>query len=285
MAKRAAIRAVIDQHGISARRACRIVGLSEASWYYQAKANPSNQAISTRLCELAGERPAFGSPRMTVMIRREFGVVNHKRVERLYNEEGLPLPRRPKRRRRGVQRVAPAETPTAAGQRGSMDFVHDVLADGRRIRVFVVVDDHSRECLALEVDTSLTGQRVSRVLDRLRDEGRLPQTLVCDNGTEFTSRAMLMWSQRTATKLHFIEPGKPTQNAYCESFNGKLRIECLRQHWFKSLDEARSVIEDWRLDYNHVRPHSALGQMAPVEALLTEMFYPNSHSEYSGRRG
>lgn len=285
MAKRAAIRAVIDKHGISARRACKIAGLSEASWYYRPKPDPTNEAITARLCELAGERPAFGAPRMTVMIRREFGSVNHKRVERLYTLRGLPLPRRPKRRRRGVQRVVPAELPTAPGQRGSMDFVHDILADGRRFRILVVVDDFSRECLALEVDTSITGQRVGRVLDRLRDEGRLPQVLVCDNGTEFTSRAMLMWSQRTARRLHFIEPGKPTQNAYCESFNGKLRIECLRQHWFKSLKEARQVIEDWRLDYNHVRPHSALGQMAPIEAMLTNLFTQNSHSEYSGQTG
>ena len=147
MTKRAAIRAVIDKHGMSVRRACKLAGLSEASWYYQAKPNPTNEAITARLCELAGERPAFGAPRMTVMIRREFGSVNHKRVERLYAEQGLQLPRRPKRRRRGVQRVVPAELPTAPGQRGSMDFVHDILADGRRFRVLVVVDDYSRECL------------------------------------------------------------------------------------------------------------------------------------------
>ncbi len=285
MVKRAAAKAVIDKHGLSVRRACRLAGLSEASWYYRSKPNPQNEAIASRLTELASKRPAFGAPRMTVMIRREFGVVNHKRVERLYAEQGLQLPRRPKRRRRGIQRVVPAAAPTAPGQRGSMDLVHDVFADGRRFRVLVVVDDYSRECLALEVDTSITGQRVSRVLDRLQNEGCLPQVLVCDNGTEFTSRAMLMWSQRTARTLHFIQPGKPTQNAYCESFNGKLRIECLRQHWFKSLHEARRIIEDWRLDYNHVRPHSALGQMAPIEALLTEKFYPNSHSEYSGQTG
>lgn len=281
MTKRAAIRAVIDKHGISARRACKLAGVSEASWYYQAKRNFTNEAMTTRLCELAGERPAFGAPRMTVVIRREFGSVNHKRVEQLYAQQGLQLPRRPSQRRRGVQRMVPTELPTAPGQHGSMDFVHDILADGRRFRVLVVVDNYSRECLALEVDTSITGQRVSRVLDRLRDEGRLPQVPFCDNGTEFTSRAMLMWTHRTARKLHFIQPGKPTQNAYCESFNGKLRLECLRQHWFKSLHEARQIIEDWRLDYIHVRPRSALGQMAPIEALLTEKFYPNSHSGYS----
>lgn len=153
-----------------------------------------------------------------------------------------------------------------------MDFVHDILANGRRFRIFVVVDDYSRECLALEVDTSLTGQRVARVLSGLREAGRLPQVLVCDHGTEFTSRAMLMWSHATATRLHFIEPGKPTQNAYCESFNGKLRVECLRQHWFRLLHEAGEIIENWRQDYNHVRPHSALGQMAPIEDLLTRKF-------------
>ena len=272
----------MDRHTISARRACRLAGLSEASWYYRPKPNPQNEQITARLRELAIRRPAFGVPRMTVMIRREFGKVNHKRVERLYRQDGLQLPRRMKRRHRGQQRGAPAELPTAPGQRGSMDFVHDILADGRRFRVLVVVDDYSRECLALEVDTSITGQRVARVLGQLREQGKLPQVLVCDNGTEFTSRAMLMWSHATATKLHFIQPGKPTQNAYCESFNGKLRVECLQQRWFASLPEARKVIEAWRLDYNHVRPHSALGQMAPVEALLTEKFTFDSHTGYSG---
>jgi putative transposase len=275
----------MDRHKLSARRSCRLAGLAEASWYYRPQPNRRNEQISARLRELAGQRPAFGAPRMTVMIQREFGRVNHKRVERLYALQGLQLPRRIKRRRRGQQRVAPAALPTAPGQRGSMDFVHDVLADGRRYRVLVVVDDYSRECLALEVDTSITGQRVTRVLNELRAAGCLPQVLVCDNGTEFTSRAMLTWSHATATKLHFIQPGKPTQNAYCESFNGKLRIECLRQHWFRSLHEARQMIEDWRQDYNHVRPHSALGQMAPAEALLTEKFTRKSHSEYSGWRG
>lgn len=272
----------MERHGISVRRACRLSGLSEVSWYYKPRPNVENDQISGRLRELAGERPAFGAPRMTVMIQREFGVVNHKRVERLYAEDNLQLPRRIKRRRRGQQRVVPAERPTAPGQRGSMDFVHDVLAGGRRFRVFVVVDDFSRECLALTVDTSITGQRVTRVLSELRKTGRLPPILVCDNGTEFTSRAMLMWSHATATKLHFIEPGKPTQNAFCESFNGKLRTECLRQHWFKSLNEARQIIEHWRQDYNHVRPHSALGQMAPIEALLRRKFNQNSHAEYLG---
>jgi putative transposase len=273
---------VIKRHTISARRACRLAGLSEASWYYRPKANPTDQAIRDRMRALAAERPAFGSPRMTVMIRREFGAINHKRVERLYSQEGLQLPRRPKRRRRGTHRVVPAEAPTAPGQRGSMDFAHDMLADGRRIRIFALVDDYSRQCLALEVDTSLSGQRISRVLARVRESGKLPQVLVCDNGPEFTSRAMLMWSQRSAIRVHHIQPGKPTQNAYCESFIGKFRYECLRQHWFRSLPEARTIIESWRMDYNHVRPHRGLGQKTPMELVRETGQRENSHSKYSG---
>lgn len=273
------MQAVIDRHHMSVRRACRLAGLSEASWYYRRKETAEQCRIRSRLRALAQQRPAFGSPRLTILLRREFGAINHKRVERLYAEEGLQLPRRVKRRRRGVQRVAPAVQPMAPCQRGSMDFIHDVLADGRRIRILSVVDDYSRECLALEVDTSITGQRVSRVLSQLKSRGKLPEVLVCDNGTEFTSRAMLMWSHAHAVKLHFIEPGKPTQNAYIESFNGKFRHECLRQHWFRSLAEARQVIENWRYDYNHVRPHRSLGQMTPVEALKQGKLTPELSQE------
>jgi len=257
----------MSKHKLSVRRACGLVDLSEASYYYRRKPNAQNARLRARLRELARQRPAFGSPRLTVLVRRELGVVNHKRVERLYAEEGLQLPRRAKRRRRGVMRSVPAQMPTAPGQRGSMDFVHDVLADGRRIRVLTVVDDYSRECLALEVDTSLSGQRVSRVLEALRQAEKLPQVMVCDNGTEFTSRAMLKWANAHAIRLHFITPGKPTENAYIESFNGKLRHECLRQHWFATLGEARYIVEAWRLDYNQVRPHRSLGQRTPAEVL------------------
>jgi putative transposase len=268
------VQAVLKRHRISVRRACGLAGLSEASWYYRRKESPTNVQLRKRLRSLAQQRPAFGSPRLTILLRREFGAVNHKRVERLYSEEGLQLPRRAKRRRRGVQRVAPVVQPAGPRQRGSMDFIHDVLADGRRFRILSVVDDYSRECLALEVDTSITGQRVSRVLSQLKVHRKLPDVLVCDNGTEFTSRAMLMWSHAHAVKLHFIQPGKPTQNAYIESFNGKFRHECLRQHWFRSLAEARQVIENWRHDYNHVRPHRSLGQLTPIEALKRSKMNP-----------
>lgn len=264
----------MTRHHLSARRACRLVGLAEASWYYRPAPNPAEAQLRARLRMLAQQRPAFGSPRLTVLLRRELGVINHKRVERLYAEEGLQLPRRAKRRRRGVLRSLPTQAPTAPGQRGSMDFVHDVLADGRRIRLLTVVDDYSRESLAIEVDTSLTGRRVARVLDALRQTGKLPPVMVCDNGTEFTSRALLKWSQAHAVTLRFITPGRPTENAYIESFNGKLRHECLRQHWFASLAEARTLVEAWRQDYNHVRPHRSLGQRTPAEVLKQHEINP-----------
>lgn len=252
---------------ITVKRSCELVGLSRTAWYCPPQESYRNVAIRQRMRQIAGERPAFGSPRLTILLQREFGVLNHKRVERLYAEEGLQLPRRPKRRRRGVSRPLPRIEPTAPGQRASMDFMHDVLADGRRIRLFTLVDDYSRECLAIEVDTSLSGQRVSRILEALRLADHLPGTIVCDNGTEFTSKAMLKWSLDKGIKLNFIEPGKPTQNAYIESFNGKLRHECLRQHWFESLYEARELVEAWRRDYNHVRPHSSLQYRTPKEVV------------------
>jgi putative transposase len=256
---------MLEHTEINIKRACNLATLSRASWYREPEESGTNRLIRKRLRQLAVERPAFGSPRMTVMVQREFGAVNHKRVERLYGEEGLQLPRRPKRRRRGVSRPLPRVEATAPGQRASMDFMHDVLADGRRIRLFTLVDDFSRECLTIEVDSSLSGQRVSRILEALRRAGRLPGTLVCDNGTEFTSKAMLKWALDRGIKLDFIQPGKPTQNAYIESFNGKLRQECLRQHWFASMHEAREIVEAWRRDYNHVRPHSSLKYRTPKE--------------------
>ena len=266
---------MLEQSDITVKRACNLVNLSRTGWYRRPQETMLDQSIRNRLRELAHERPAFGSPRLTILLQREFGVLNHKKVERLYADEGLQLPRRPKQRRRGVNRPVPRIEPTAPGQRASMDFMHDVLADGRRIRIFTLVDDFSRESLAMEVDTSLSGQRVSRILEALRQADRLPGTIVCDNGPEFTSKAMLKWSMDKGIKLNFIEPGKPTQNAYIESFNGKFRQECLRQHWFKSLHEARQIVEDWRQDYNQVRPHSSLQYRTPKEVVREHQMIKN----------
>jgi putative transposase len=220
--------------------------------------------IRNRLRELASLRKRFGSPRLHVLLRREGLVVNHKRTERLYREEGLSLRRRKRpRRTAGVRVVVPqAERPN---QRWSMDFVHDRLESGRRMRLLTIVDDYSRECPAIEVDTSLPGLRVSQVLDRLSEMRGLPELITVDNGPEFAGIVLDAWAYRKGVQLHCIQPGKPVQNAYIESFNGKLRDECLNEHWFSNLDEAKERIEAWRQDYNTVRPHSALGDLSPEE--------------------
>ncbi|MEX2430967.1 MAG: IS3 family transposase, partial [Dehalococcoidia bacterium] len=205
-----------------------------------------------------------GYRRLGVLLRREDFAVNQKRVYRLYREEGLAVRRRKRPRRCGRVRVA-RPTPFEANQRWSMDFVSDSLANGRRVRILTVVDDFTRECLATEVDTSLPGLRVARVLDQLREIRGLPEVITVDNGPEFAGRALDAWAYAREVRLHFIEPGKPVQNAYIESFNGRLRDECLNEHWFGSLHQARSIIEAWREDYNGVRPHSALGNRTPQE--------------------
>ena len=204
--------------------------------------------------------PRFGAPLLVVLLRGEFGAVNHKRVERLYREEGLQLPRKRKKRHRGVERV-PLEVPSRPYQRWSVDFMSDSLCDGR---LLCVLDDFSRQCLAIEVATSITGERVTRVLDRLVWQHGLPETLVMDNGPEFTSRAMLQWAHDRRVALHYIDPGKPVQNAFVESFNGRLRDECLNTQWFWSVPDARERIEAWRVDYNEVGPHSSLGYRTPA---------------------
>ena len=217
-----------------------------------------------RLRELAGERKRFGSPRLHIMLKRENLVVNHKRTERIYKEEGLALRR--KRRRKGTadaRMVIPA--PERPNQKWSMDFVTDSIVTGRRFRALAIVDDYSRECPAIEVDTSMGGRRVVGVLERLSETRCLPETITMDNGPEFVGRALDEWAYRKGVKLSFIRPGKPIENAFAESFNGRLRDECLNTNWFLSLKHARGVIEDWRKDYNTVRPHSALGGLAPQE--------------------
>lgn len=198
------------------------------------------------------------------MLEREGTSVNHKRLHRLYREEGLVL-RRKRRQRASTATRAPLSAPQRAGQRYSMDFMSDSLATGRSFRALNIVDDYTRECLAIEVDTSLPGERVARVLDRLIRSGRKPEVIVVDNGPEFAGKVLDTWAVRNQVQLRFIDPGKPIQNAYIESFNARLRDECLNQHWFVSLDEARRVIEEWREDYNQQRPHSSLDQQTPEE--------------------
>jgi putative transposase len=198
------------------------------------------------------------------MLEREGISVNHKRLHRLYREEGLVL-RKKRRQRASTATRAPLVCPKQAGQRYSMDFMSDSLATGRSFRTLNIVDDYTRECLAIEVDTSLPGERVARVLDRLIKSGRKPEVIVVDNGPEFAGKVLDTWAVRNKVQLRFIDPGKPIQNAYIESFNARLRDECLNQHWFVSMEEVRLVIEAWREDYNRQRPHGSLDYQTPEE--------------------
>ena len=230
---------------------------------------PDDSLLRQRLRELAAERRRFGYRRLGWLLEREGHVLNRKKLYRLYREEKLMVRRR-RGRKRALGTRAPMTLPGAINQRWSLDFVADALSDGRRFRILCVVDDFSRECLATVVDTSLGGVRVVRELARLTAERALPRMVVSDNGTELTSCAVLRWATGRL-EWHYIDPGKPVQNAFVESFNSKLRDECLNEHVFLTLAEARETIEAWRYDYNHLRPHSSLGALTPIEfAMLKE---------------
>lgn len=248
--------------GISERRSCCLVGLNRATYQYLPKPHDDGP-IRERLRVLAARKLKYGAPFLTFLIRQELGAVNHKRIERIYREEGLQLPRK---RRKGprYERRMPLEAVVRPNERWSMDFMSDALCDGRKFRTLNMLDDFSRESVYMEADTSITGERVTRILDRLAEVRGLPEVLVMDNGPEFTSKALLIWAKLRGVRLHHIEPGKPNQNAFIESFNGTFRNECLNQNWFVSLQEARDVIERWRVEYNAERPHSSLNKMTPM---------------------
>lgn len=252
---------------ISERHACRIAQIPRATHRYRAKRVVQADLVS-RLRALAYARPRFGYRRLFHLLRREGHSTGIKKVYRLYQAEGLAMKRRrPKRTRRGERMPMPQAT--GPNQRWSMDFVSDQLANGNRIRMLNIVDDFTRECVVIEVDTSLSGHRVARVLDRLAHSRGLPKVITCDNGTEFTSKAMQLWQQRHGVRLNFIEPGKPIQNAFVESFNGRLRDEFLNQNLFFTMRDVRVGAADWGDDYNINRPHSGLGNQTPREFALT----------------
>lgn len=260
--QRQAVQLLQSALSLSERRACRIIGAHTRTVRYQSK-KQDGQLIE-RIKAIAAERPRFGYKRIYVLLRREGLTVNHKRVYRLYRQENLAVRRRKRRRYTAMPRVMPG-APTRKNERWSMDFVSDSLADGRSFRVFNVVDDFTRECLASVVDLSLSGGRVARELESIVVERGAPRALLCDNGPEFTSKALDQWAYEQGIAIDFIKPGKPTQNAYAESFNGRMRDECLNQHWFRSLPEAKRLIAAWRHDYNHVRPHGSLSERTPTE--------------------
>lgn len=261
--KRNAVSLMVSEHGLSQRRACRLAGLNLSTWQYKATKHPVAD-LRDRIIELAGERRRFGYRRLHILLRREGLIVNHKAVHRIYREEGLQVRKR-KRKRIGAVDRQPIMLPEGINERWSMDFVSDGLSNGRRFRTLNIVDDFSRECPVIEVDTSLPGTRVVRVLERLSETRGLPKAIVVDNGPELISKVLDEWAYRNGVRLHFIEPGKPVQNAFVESFNGKFRDECLNEHWFTGLGDARQTIEAWRIDYNTRRPHSSLGYLTPVE--------------------
>jgi putative transposase len=252
----------MEQHGLSQRRACRLVGIDHSTLRYRSR-RADDTELRKRLRELALARRRLGYRRLGWLLAREGHSMNHKRLYRLYREEQLMVRRRGGRKR-ALGTRAPIELPHAINQRWSLDFVSDTLADGRRFRILCIVDDFSRECLATVVDSSLSGVRVVRELDRISLERITPKVIVSDNGTELTSMAVLRWAA-DRLRWHYIQPGKPVQNAFIESFNSKLRDECLNEHVFGSLAEAREIIETWRHDYNYFRPHSSLGALTPKE--------------------
>ena len=252
------------KYEMSERHACRLLGMGRSTYRYRARKAERDSPLRARLKELAGQRMRFGYRRLTALLVREGRVVNHKRVYRLYREEGLAMRIRQRRRIRWTGTIT-SPVATKPNQRWSMDFVSDCVSTGRVIRMLTVVDDCTRECPAIEVDSSLGGLRVRRVLDRIATERGLPDAIVLDNGPEFRGRALAAWSAERGVRLEFIQPGKPTQNAYAESFNGRLRDECLNANWFTSLSDARRKIESWRQDYNQQRPHSSLGYLPPAE--------------------
>ena len=215
--------------------------------------------------EIAAERRRFGYRRIGLMLEREGIVMNSKKLRRLYREEGLSV-----RRRRGRKRATgtrePMPVPTGPDERWSLDFLADAFGPGRRFRILAIIDDHTRECLALVADTSISGARVARELDAVIQLYGKPATIVSDNGTELTSRAILRWHAKTEVAWHYIAPGKPTQNAFIESFNGRLRDELLNEEVFDDLAHARRLLALWRHDYNHLRPHSSLGGLTPIQA-------------------
>jgi len=266
----AARRAVVAEWraaaGLSERRACRFLGCERSSQRYQGhREQPAG--LRERLTELAAARPRWGYRRLWILLRREGYRVNWKRVYRLYREAGLAVKRR-RRKRVAIARrpLPPASRPN---ERWSMDFVHDRLTTDRWFRCLTIVDDFTRECLAIEVDSSLSGARVVEVLSPLGRGRALPLTIVVDNGPEFAGHALDAWAYRRGITLAFIQPGKPTQYAFIESFNSRLRDECLNAHWFVTVTEAQLTIESWRGDYNTQHPHGSLGHQTPTEFALT----------------
>jgi putative transposase len=262
-AKREAVGILTAERALGVTRACGLVGISRSLYRYCSQRSPAVE-LRGRIAELAAMKRRYGYRRIHVLLRREGWSVNHKRTYRLYREQGLMVRKR-KRKRIGLAERLVLPAAQAPNESWSMDYVADGLIDGRKLRVLAIVDDYTRECLALEVDTSLPGSRVVAVLERLRDLRGLPASITVDHGPEFEGQLLDAWAYRRNVRLAFIRPGKPVDNCYVESFNGRFRDECLNEHWFLSMAHARSTIEAWRIEYNTERTHSSLDDLTPEE--------------------
>ena len=254
---------MMDIHHLSERRACRLVGLSRDSYRHPPQMDAQTLQLSARIVDIAHARRRFGYRRIHDLIRPEFPGVNHKRVYRLYKDANLAVRRRKKAKRPASERV-PLQLAKAINEVWSMDFVSDSLASGRRIKCLTVADDFSHECLEIAVDYGVSGEYVTRILDRVAVFRGYPLAVRTDNGPEFTSRKFLAWTHAHGVRHILIQPGRPMQNGYIESFNGKFRDECLNEQWFETLTQAREEIALWRQDYNEIRPHSSLGRIPPA---------------------
>jgi putative transposase len=253
-----------ERFQVATTRACELARFSRAAFYRKSRAKDQS-ALRLRIREIAHARPRFGYQRIHVMLRREGWAVNKKRIRRLYRLDGLQLRMRIRRRKHMCLHRGPVPVPSAPHERWSMDFVHDQLFDGRPFRILTVVDQLSRESPLIEVAFAMSGQRVAAAIDARPADAPLPASITVDHGTEFTSKALEDWAWRRGVKLDFIRPGKPMENGHIESFNSRLRDECLNVMQFMSIEDARAKIEAWRIDYNRYRPHSSLGHLTPSE--------------------
>lgn len=260
--KRQAVAHLCKVYEVSQRRACRVIGCERMTVRYRSR-RPDDPRLRERLRSLAHERRRFGYRRLHIFLKREGFVVNHKRLFRIYRQERLTVRKRGGRKR-ALGTRAPMPVPTQPNDLWALDFVADQLASGRRFRILAVYDVCTRECLMAIADFSIGGRRVARELDRLIAWRGRPRTIVSDNGTELTCNAIILWSGNAQVAWHYIDPGKPIQNAFIESFNGRLRDEFLNETLFGSLDHARAALEEWHRDYNTVRPHSRIGWLTPA---------------------
>ncbi len=267
--RRQLVKKLIDEYRVSTRRACRICLTARSVVYFKLQGPRDDRAVRARIKEIAETRVRYGIARIHVLLRREGWTDNHKRTRRIYLEEGLNLRHRRPRRNKAAAHRQTHPSLTIPNECWSMDFVMDALFDGRRFRALTVVDNYSRECLEIEVGQSLKGEDVVRVMERIKlTRGVVPRRIKVDNGSEFISKALDKWAYENGVSLDFSRPGKPTDNAFIESFNGSFRDECLNVNWFLSLEDAKDKIQTFKEEYNHFRPHSSLGNLTPNEALI-----------------